>query len=221
MEALRKQMESLADQWDPDSGIDSFGTGSKENAARGDYFLESASKVHFFAETTALEDGKLKPEFAKDKMSALNKSGHAMHMIPGAFQGYALSDEIRELVLDLGWKDPVVPQVSRKFCSDHEPATMPVLNNSNSSLLNNLNDLLLASAEYVHFQTKGNWRYRNVPPRFYLFVYRTETKLSGIVAGTPRRNVGKWMSLGTTKIALGTTEATIQAQSTSFWPRCH
>ena len=105
-------MESLADQWDPNSGIDSFGTGTKENAARGDYFLESASKVHFFAETTALEDGKLKPEFANDKLSAINKSGHAMHMIPGAFQDYTLSDSVRELVLDLGWKDPVVPQVS-------------------------------------------------------------------------------------------------------------
>ena len=109
---LRNQMESLADHWDPNSGLDSFGTGSKENMARGDYFLESASRVHFFAETTAMEDGKLKAVFVNNKLSALNKSGHAMHMIPGAFQDYALSDSVRELVLDLGWKDPVVPQVS-------------------------------------------------------------------------------------------------------------
>lgn len=121
VEALRNQMESLAEQWDPTSGIDSFGTDRQANASRGDYFLESASKVHFFAEETALlavEDGgdennntkELKPEFQKDKMAALNKAGHAMHIIPGAFQDYAKSDKIRDLVLDLGWTDPVVPQ---------------------------------------------------------------------------------------------------------------
>lgn len=110
VKALCQQMEELANQWDPDAGIDSFGTGTKENAARGDYFLESSSKIHFFAETTALQDGKLKPEFQSDKLSALNKSGHAMHMVPGAFQDYARGSAVRGLVLDLGWKDPVVPQ---------------------------------------------------------------------------------------------------------------
>ena len=112
VEALRKQMETLAEQWDPASGIDSFGTDTKENASRGDYFLESASKVHFFAEASALVEGKkeLKPEFQNDKMAALNKAGHAMHIIPGAFQDYTKSDKVRELVLSLGWKKPVVPQ---------------------------------------------------------------------------------------------------------------
>ncbi|CAB9506712.1 Phytanoyl-CoA dioxygenase domain-containing protein 1 [Seminavis robusta] len=115
VEALRNQMGSLAEQWDPSSGIDSFGTDTKENRSRGDYFLESSSKVHFFAEPTALLDKEnnqkeLKPEYQTDKLSALNKSGHAMHMIPGAFQNYAKSEKVRNLVLDLGWKDPVVPQ---------------------------------------------------------------------------------------------------------------
>jgi len=111
-ESLQKQMKSLADRWDPTSGIDSFGTDDKENSARGDYFLESASKVHFFAEASALVEGKkeLKPEFQNDKMEALNKAGHAMHMIPGAFQDYARSSKIKNLVLNLGWEDPVVPQ---------------------------------------------------------------------------------------------------------------
>ena len=107
-------MESLANQWDPSAGMDSFGTDAKANMSRGDYFLESSSQVHFFAEPTALvEQGKtkeLKSEYQTNKMSALNKSGHAMHMIPGAFQDYTKSDKIRNLVLDLGWKDPVVPQ---------------------------------------------------------------------------------------------------------------
>jgi len=112
IKALLAQMEALAAQWDPSTGIDSFGTNTKENAARGDYFLESASRVHFFAETSALVEGEkeLKAEYQNDKLSAPNKAGHAMHMIPGAFQDYALSDKVRSLVCDLGWKDPVVPQ---------------------------------------------------------------------------------------------------------------
>mgnify|MGYP005847741093 CR=1 FL=1 len=106
-------MQDLANQWDPAEGIDSFGTNSKENEARGDYFLESANKVHFFAESSALVHGKsnqLKPEFQNNKIEALNKSGHAMHMIQGAFRQYALSNKVSSLVLDLGWEDPVVPQ---------------------------------------------------------------------------------------------------------------
>ena len=112
VQALRNQMQELADNWDPADGIDSFGTNSKENEARGDYFLESASKVHFFAESSALVEGsnELKPEFQNNKIEALNKSGHAMHMIPGKFREYALGNKVRSLVKDLGWKDPVVPQ---------------------------------------------------------------------------------------------------------------
>ena len=59
--------------------------------------MESASKVHFFAEKTAIQEGsdnELKPEFKTNKIEALNKAGHAMHMIPGAFRDYALSKKI-------------------------------------------------------------------------------------------------------------------------------
>lgn len=112
VKALCDQMQSLANQWEPDKGVDSFGTNSKENETRGDYFLESASKVHFFAEPSALVDGnnQLKPEYQVHKIEALNKAGHAMHIIPGSFRNYALSNKVQSLVLDLGWQDPVVPQ---------------------------------------------------------------------------------------------------------------
>lgn len=43
-------------------------------------------------------------------MAALNKAGHGMHMIPGAFREYATSSKVRDLVHELGWVDPVVPQ---------------------------------------------------------------------------------------------------------------
>ena len=114
--ALKKQMQDLAENdWDPSTSVDTFGTDSASNTTRGDYFLDSSNKVHFFAEPTALEtspDGKqqLKCNFQKDVLAALNKAGHGMHVIPGSFREYTLSRKMKELVTDLGWRDPVVPQ---------------------------------------------------------------------------------------------------------------
>ena len=114
-QALKDQMEYLANnEWDlnePDK-IDTFGTDTKSNASRGDYFLDSSDRVSYFAEVDALdsETKQLKPEFQNNKIAALNKSGHGMHTIPGAFRDYTMSKQIRELVTDLGWQDPVVPQ---------------------------------------------------------------------------------------------------------------
>jgi hypothetical protein len=47
----------------------------------------------------------------QNKFRALNKVGHAIHTIPNStFQQYTMSDNVRNLVHDLGWIDPVVPQ---------------------------------------------------------------------------------------------------------------
>lgn len=43
-------------------------------------------------------------------MAALNKAGHAMHIIPGAFRDYTTSKKVKDLVRELGWKDPIIPQ---------------------------------------------------------------------------------------------------------------
>jgi phytanoyl-CoA hydroxylase len=114
-QALKDQMEYLANnEWDlgVSDKIDTFGTDTKSNASRGDYFLDSSDRVHYFAEVDAMdpETKQLKPEFQDNKLAALNKSGHGMHTIPGAFREYTMSKQILELVLDLGWQDPVVPQ---------------------------------------------------------------------------------------------------------------
>lgn len=113
--AMKQQMKDLVRDWNPDpQSLDSFGTDTEQNTARGDYFLESSDKINFFAEPTALDkDGtSLLPEYqdSDQKMKALNKVGHALHLTPGAFSDYCLSSKIRDLVLDLGWQDPVVPQ---------------------------------------------------------------------------------------------------------------
>eukprot|EP00934_Nitzschia_sp_Nitz4_P008531 Nitzschia sp. Nitz4//scaffold40_size135432//80866//82002//NITZ4_003252-RA/size135432-processed-gene-0.44-mRNA-1//1//CDS//3329551243//8521//frame0 len=109
--ALKQQMADLAEaDWKPDAELDTFGTDTKSNAQRGDYFLDSSNKVHYFAEPTALEGGKLKREYQRDKLAALNKAGHGMHTIPGAFREYAMSNKMREFVTGMGWKQPVIPQ---------------------------------------------------------------------------------------------------------------
>ncbi|CAJ1937938.1 unnamed protein product [Cylindrotheca closterium] len=150
---LKEQMKSLVkEHWHPfdkntntngdddddDDGptkknkkIETFGTDAKANEARGDYFLDSSNRVHYFAEQKANllldnqvvvvvddatningddDDDDGETLITERKISILNKAGHGMHNIPGAFQDYTLSDKMRNLVLDLGWKDPVVPQ---------------------------------------------------------------------------------------------------------------
>jgi len=111
---MKQQMEDLANkEWDPAAKTSVFRTDHGQTKAQGsdDYFLSSASRVHFFAEKDATnDDGSLKPEFANNKMAALNKAGHAMHIIPGAFRDYTTSKKVKDLVRELGWKDPIIPQ---------------------------------------------------------------------------------------------------------------
>ena len=107
--------------------ITSFGTDAKSNESRGDPFLESADKVSYFAEPTALdpESGSLKPEFCEKskKLLALNKAGHGLHLPPSfrnsdstepdvhqPFFEYTSSPKLWELVSSFGYQDPVVPQ---------------------------------------------------------------------------------------------------------------
>ena len=100
-----------------------FRTDDKQIDTQGsdDYFLESANKVHFFAESKAIQTSstKLKPEFLQNKMKALNKAGHGLHMMPGPFQAYTKSTKLQSIVHELGWEDPVVPQSMYIFKQAH------------------------------------------------------------------------------------------------------
>ena len=107
-------METLVkDQWDPQAKTMGFGTDEESNQTQtsDDYFLESASRVHYFAEAHALDpQGALLPEYHSNKLLALNKAGHGMHLIPGAFSNYATSDKVRNFVSELKWQHAVIPQ---------------------------------------------------------------------------------------------------------------
>ena len=110
---MKSHMTHLVNtQWNPNEAT-VFRTDEKQLEAQGrsDYFLDSAHKTHYFAEKDALdENGELKPQFAEDKISALNKAGHGMHTSPGPFRTYTQSPKVVNLLTELGWRDPVVPQ---------------------------------------------------------------------------------------------------------------
>ena len=105
-------MLALIEGWDPQrENPATFRTDEKQSDAQGssDYFLDSADRVHFFAEVDAVDkDGNLRSDVTK--ATALNKVGHGIHLKDGVFSQYCNSPQIVELVHSLGWKDPVVPQ---------------------------------------------------------------------------------------------------------------
>jgi phytanoyl-CoA hydroxylase len=106
-----------------------FGTDETSNSNRGDYFLDSANRVSYFAEPQALmeqpingtkcsssssngrdpneDENKeltsktiLRPEYSNDKVAALNKAGHGMHCIVGSkFREYCHSAKLKDLVM--------------------------------------------------------------------------------------------------------------------------
>eukprot|EP00434_Breviolum_minutum_P010261 symbB.v1.2.009055.t1/scaffold569.1/size186053/24 len=102
-EIMKKRMKELVDGWDPEHETPAaFTTDSKQQTemqGKSDYFLDSADRIHFFIEKSAADkDGKLKA--GQTKFESLNKVGHGLHVL----------DPIAELVEELGWKDPVLPQ---------------------------------------------------------------------------------------------------------------
>ena len=78
----------------------------------GDYFLDSADGVHYFVKVNAVNPAKgtLKEEYTHDKMRALNKAGHGLHLCPGPFATSTKSPKVGALLRELGWAEPVVPQ---------------------------------------------------------------------------------------------------------------
>lgn len=133
-QAMKDEMKELVEtKWHPNNPSNSttvFRTDEKQIEEQGsdDYFLSSANKVHFFAESGAMttisekQEGetknnielttpKLKSEYINNKIAALNKAGHALHLLPNSsFNTYTSSPKLLNLLHSLGWKDPVVPQ---------------------------------------------------------------------------------------------------------------
>mmetsp|Transcript_10794 Transcript_10794/g.26927 ORF Transcript_10794/g.26927 Transcript_10794/m.26927 type:complete len:363 (-) Transcript_10794:88-1176(-) len=111
--AMKDRMQELIGKWDPDKTLAPvFVTDEGQqltNQGSSDYFLDSADRIHFFLEKDAAgDDGKLKPGL--EKARSLNKVGHGLHVVDEVFKRYSHSDKVTNLVAELGWLDPVLPQ---------------------------------------------------------------------------------------------------------------
>jgi len=106
------RMRELVKGWTPgEERLTAFRTDDKQEASQGsdDYFLDSADRIHFFAEPAAVdEEGKLLENVTKEM--SLNKVGHGLHVADPVFRSYSQGQKVRDLVSVLGWKDPVLPQ---------------------------------------------------------------------------------------------------------------
>jgi phytanoyl-CoA hydroxylase len=95
----------------------STGTGPNSEKHVGDeYFLTSSSAIHFFFEEAAFDaSGTL----AKPKACAINKIGHALHVLSRPFAEATLTRENRDVAKCLGFRDPRVLQ-SMVICKQPE-----------------------------------------------------------------------------------------------------
>ncbi len=112
-EAMLGRMYDLVEGWDPVGELVGFNTRAKEQLEEqgsSDYFLDSADRIHFFAELGAIDDATGGLVDGLSKHRSLNKVGHALHLHDDVFRAYAQAPRMRELLRELGWRDPVLPQ---------------------------------------------------------------------------------------------------------------
>lgn len=106
-------LQIVADWADPPPSSAVFKTDKTQRLAQGaeDYFITSGPKVRFFWEPDA--EKKVHQDPSKTLLQ-INKIGHCLHECEtkggAAFRTYSHSTKVRELVLQLGYKQPVLPQ---------------------------------------------------------------------------------------------------------------
>lgn len=105
-DSLRARAEKLVRDFDP-SGIVSIFSTREQNRLSDDYFLGSGDKIRFFFEEDAfLPDGTLK----HSKEQSINKIGHALHDLDPVFSEFSRTQDIVQLVADLGIERPLLLQ---------------------------------------------------------------------------------------------------------------
>lgn len=105
-DSLRARAEQLVQEFEPREAISIFSTAA-QNHLRDDYFLNSGDKIRFFFEEDAfLPDGSLK----QSKERSINKIGHALHELDPIFSEFSNTPAIKQLVADLGIKEPLLLQ---------------------------------------------------------------------------------------------------------------
>src|SRR5438876_9214973 len=105
-DSLRAGAEELVRDFDPAGVVSIFST-HEQTRTGDDYFLGSGDKIRFFFEENAfLADGGLR----QTKERSINKIGHALHDLDPIFDRFSRTNEIKQLVSELGISDPLLLQ---------------------------------------------------------------------------------------------------------------
>ena len=103
---LRGRAMKLVQEFEPGE-VASIFSPREQNRLTDNYFLKSGDKIRFFFEENAFQpDGTLK----QPKERSINKIGHALHELDPEFSSFSRSPAIRDLIEDLGIKNPLLVQ---------------------------------------------------------------------------------------------------------------
>lgn len=101
-DALKGRAENLVSSFDPSEVVSIFST-KEQTRTSDDYFLTSGDKIRFFFEENAFdENGELK----QTKELSINKIGHALHELDDTFKEFSTSQDLKDLIGSLNFKEP-------------------------------------------------------------------------------------------------------------------
>jgi len=103
---LMKEYEQIIEDLDPSIHKSVFSNINNPNF-RDQYFISSSDKVRCFFEADALNAN---GELVVDKHHAVNKIGHALHVLCPEFKRISSCQRVKECVNALGYLDPVIAQ---------------------------------------------------------------------------------------------------------------
>ncbi len=103
---LLEQSDKLIEGFDAEAHRVAFSATGQTHSS-SDYFTNSATDISFFLEEEAVDSA---GNLLKEKQSAVNKIGHALHELDPIFSDFSYSKEIKELARGVGLIKPSMLQ---------------------------------------------------------------------------------------------------------------